>query len=54
MKATPPPPPPVLAVTASTHGSGGVAFMAHVAGFVTGLVGVFFFKKRERADGYWA
>jgi membrane associated rhomboid family serine protease len=43
-----------IAVTASTHGSGGVAFMAHVAGFVTGLIGVFFFRKRERADGYWA
>jgi membrane associated rhomboid family serine protease len=43
-----------IAVTASTHGSGGVAFMAHVAGFITGLVGVLVFKKRPRADGYWA
>jgi membrane associated rhomboid family serine protease len=42
-----------IAVTASTHGSGGVAFMAHVAGFVTGLVGVFFFRKPQRSDGYW-
>src|SRR6266851_159332 len=29
-----------IAVTSSTHGSGGVAFMAHVAGFVTGIAGV--------------
>jgi len=45
-----------IAVTASTHG-GGVAFAAHVAGFVTGIIGVFVFKKRdydrwERADYY--
>jgi membrane associated rhomboid family serine protease len=43
-----------IAVTASTHG-GGVAFAAHVAGFLTGIVGVFVFRKRdydrwERAD----
>ena len=37
-----------IAVTASTHGSGGVAFMAHVAGFVVGLVGVFVFRKPRR------
>jgi membrane associated rhomboid family serine protease len=36
-----------IAVTASTHGSGGVAFAAHVAGFVVGVVGVFVFRKRE-------
>jgi membrane associated rhomboid family serine protease len=36
-----------IAVTASTHG-GGVAFMAHVAGFVTGVIGVFVFRKSER------
>ena len=35
-----------IAVTASTHG-GGVAFMAHVAGFVIGVIGVFVFRKRE-------
>jgi rhomboid family protein len=35
-----------IAVTASTHG-GGVAFAAHVAGFVMGMVGVFVFRKRE-------
>jgi rhomboid family protein len=36
-----------IAVTASTHG-GGVAFMAHVAGFVIGAGGIFVFRKRER------
>jgi membrane associated rhomboid family serine protease len=36
-----------IAMTASSHGSGGVAFAAHVAGFVMGLIGVFLFKKRE-------
>jgi membrane associated rhomboid family serine protease len=35
-----------IAVTASTHG-GGVAFAAHVAGFVTGIIGVFVFRKRD-------
>jgi len=35
------------AIAATAHSqSGGVAFMAHVAGFVFGLVGVFIFKKR--------
>jgi membrane associated rhomboid family serine protease len=37
-----------IAVTASTHG-GGVAFMAHVAGFVLGAIGVFVFRKKELA-----
>ena len=36
-----------VALTASTAGGGGVAFAAHVAGFVVGLVGVFIFRKRE-------
>jgi membrane associated rhomboid family serine protease len=36
-----------IAMTAASHGSGGVAFAAHVSGFVMGLVGVFLFKKRE-------
>jgi membrane associated rhomboid family serine protease len=36
-----------IAVTASTHGSGGVAFAAHVVGFVAGLGGVFLFRKRQ-------
>src|SRR5712692_7222375 len=36
-----------IAMTASSHGSGGVAFAAHVVGFVVGLAGIFLFKKRE-------
>jgi membrane associated rhomboid family serine protease len=36
-----------VAVTAASHGSGGVAFAAHVAGFVAGVGGVFLFRKRE-------
>jgi len=43
-----------IAVTASTHGSGGVAFMAHVAGFLVGMVAVVFLKKRQQPDAYWA
>jgi membrane associated rhomboid family serine protease len=35
-----------VAVTAGT-GGGGVAFAAHVAGFLVGIVGVFVFRKRE-------
>ena len=36
-----------IAVTASSHGSGGVAFMAHVAGFAVGAIGIFVFRKRQ-------
>jgi membrane associated rhomboid family serine protease len=36
-----------IAVTASTHGGGGVAFMAHVAGFAAGAIGIFVFRKRR-------
>jgi len=35
----------VIAVTAKTHGGGGVAFAAHVAGFIVGVIGVFVFRK---------
>ena len=35
-----------IAVTAST-GGGGVAFAAHVAGFIVGMIGVFVFRKRQ-------
>lgn len=35
-----------IAVTSST-GGGGVAFMAHVAGFVMGVIGVFVFRKKQ-------
>jgi len=41
-----------LAVTANTHGGGGVAFAAHVAGFVAGVGGVFVFRKRA-PDTRW-
>ena len=36
-----------IAATSASHGSGGVAFAAHVAGFVVGVIGVFIFRKRE-------
>jgi membrane associated rhomboid family serine protease len=36
-----------IAATATT-GGGGIAFMAHVAGFVVGMIGVFVFRKRQR------
>ena len=39
-----------IAVTASTNG-GGVAFMAHVAGFVVGMIGVFVFRKPQAEPG---
>jgi membrane associated rhomboid family serine protease len=42
-----------IAATASA-GSGGVAFMAHVAGFITGIIGVFVFRQRQRTEQYWA
>jgi membrane associated rhomboid family serine protease len=42
-----------IAMTAST-GGGGVAFMAHVAGFLFGVVGVFVFRKRQRSEEWWA
>jgi membrane associated rhomboid family serine protease len=38
-----------IAVTSST-GGGGVAFMAHVAGFVMGMVAVFAFRKKRQPD----
>src|SRR6266446_2462219 len=34
-----------IAVTSNTHGGGGVAFAAHVAGFVTGMLAVFLLRK---------
>jgi rhomboid family protein len=42
-----------IAVTAST-GGGGVAFMAHVAGFLCGVGGIFLFRRRQRPEQYWA
>jgi membrane associated rhomboid family serine protease len=40
-----------IAVTASSHGSGGVAFAAHVVGFIAGVAGIFVFRRRDR--DYW-
>jgi membrane associated rhomboid family serine protease len=38
-------------ITGSANaGGGGVAFAAHVAGFVSGLIGVFLFRKRDVAE----
>lgn len=42
-----------VAATASATG-GGVAFMAHVAGFVMGTVAVFAFRKSRQPDQMWA
>ena len=42
-----------IAVTSST-GGGGVAFAAHVAGFLVGVGGVFVFRKPQRRDEWWA
>jgi membrane associated rhomboid family serine protease len=39
--------------TTSATGGGGIAFMAHVAGFVAGVIGVFVFRKSRRADAWW-
>src|SRR3984893_15032159 len=41
-----------IAMTANT-GGGGVAFMAHIAGFLFGVVGVFVFRKRQRSAEWW-
>ena len=41
-----------VAVTAATRNGGGVAFAAHVVGFVIGVVGIFVFRRRDR--DYWA
>ena len=39
-----------ISASVNTAASGGVAFMAHVAGFVAGAAGVFVFRKRERPE----
>ena len=36
-----------IAATANSNGGSGVAFMAHVAGFIFGMIAVFVFKKRQ-------
>ena len=42
-----------IAVTASA-GGGGVAFMAHLAGFFAGMGGIFVFRRRQPPARYWA
>jgi membrane associated rhomboid family serine protease len=42
-----------IAITANSAG-GGVAFMAHVAGFVCGVGGIFLFRRQRRPEQYWA
>ena len=42
-----------IAVTANTQ-SGGIAFAAHVAGFVLGVIGVFVFRRRQPQPDWWA
>jgi membrane associated rhomboid family serine protease len=42
-----------IAVTSST-GGGGVAFMAHAAGFLCGAAGIFVFRQRDRSEQYWS
>ncbi len=39
--------------TTAQAGSGGVAFMAHVAGFLAGTIGVFVFRRKRRPDAWW-
>jgi membrane associated rhomboid family serine protease len=42
-----------IATAASREPAGGVAFWAHVAGFVAGLGGVFLFRRPERQSVDW-
>jgi membrane associated rhomboid family serine protease len=42
-----------IAVTTATHGSGGVAFAAHVAGFLVGVAGVFLLKRPQPREEWW-
>ncbi len=42
-----------IGAMAETANSGGVAFWAHVAGFLTGLLMVFVFRRRERQRVEW-
>ena len=44
----------VGSLAVSSASSGGIAFWAHIAGFVAGLVGVFIFRPRQRPREWWA
>ena len=39
---------------ANTASTGGIAFAAHIAGFLAGVVGVFVFRRRERPAEWWS
>jgi rhomboid family protein len=41
-------------LAAATPAQGGVAWWAHIGGFIVGLVLVFFFKKKEKTSVYWS
>ena len=43
-----------IAVTAGAPGSGGIAFVAHIAGFVIGVVAVFVLKKPQAPAELWS
>jgi membrane associated rhomboid family serine protease len=42
-----------IATATGGEPSGGIAFWAHIAGFVTGVVGVFAFRRPARQRTYW-
>jgi membrane associated rhomboid family serine protease len=43
-----------IAVTAGTQGSGGIAFVAHIAGFVIGVLAIFVLKKPQAPAEWWS
>jgi len=42
-----------IAVTAGTQDSGGIAFVAHIAGFVIGVLAIFVLKKPQAPAEWW-
>jgi membrane associated rhomboid family serine protease len=42
-----------IAATTATREAGGVAFWAHVAGFIAGFTGIFVFRRPERRTVDW-
>ena len=42
-----------IAATAATRGGGGIAFMAHIAGFLMGMAVVFVLRRREEPTRWW-
>ena len=41
-------------VAPAIAGQGGVAWWAHIGGFIAGMVLIFFFKKRQKESSYWS